>query len=179
MNGTSTRQSISIWQGTRVRLRVIEPSNWETYFAWNKDDEMTRALFFIPFPQSQEFLKRFAEHAAMQRPEGDNFRFVIEKSEQEVVGDITTLHCDQRTGNFSWGLNIIQEHRCKGYTFEALPLSYDTIFKNSATRRSRYTMLALMKHQSNCMSVLVSSRKVASEEPTIRMGSTLMTLCMA
>jgi RimJ/RimL family protein N-acetyltransferase len=122
MNGTSNRRSTSIWQGEKVRLRAIEPSDWETYFSWNQDDEMTRALYFIPFPQSQESVRRFAEHAALQRPEGDNFRFVVENSEQEVVGDITTHDCDQRSGNFSWGLNIIQEHRCKGYASEALLL---------------------------------------------------------
>ena len=83
---------------------------------------MTRALYFIPFPQSQEAVKRFAEQAALKGPEEDNFRFVIENSEQEVVGDITTHHCDQRTGNFSWGINIIQDHRRKGYASEALPL---------------------------------------------------------
>ena len=122
MNRTSTSPSTSIWQGTRVRLRAIEPADWETYFAWNQDDEMTRALYFIPFPQSQESVKRFAEQAALQRPEEDNFRFVIENNEQEVVGDITTHHCDQHSGNFSWGVNIIEEHRRKGYASEALPL---------------------------------------------------------
>ncbi len=42
MNWMSTGQFISMWQGTRVRLRAIEPSDWETYFAWNQDDEMSR-----------------------------------------------------------------------------------------------------------------------------------------
>ena len=42
--------STSIWQGERVRLRAIEPSDWEAYFAWNQDDEQARGVSSIPFP---------------------------------------------------------------------------------------------------------------------------------
>lgn len=90
------------------------------YVLWNQDDEQSRALYFIPFPSSQASVRRFAEEATVKRPEGDNFRFVIENSEQQVVGDITTYRCDPRIGNFSWGINIKQEHRRKGYASEAL-----------------------------------------------------------
>jgi len=112
----------SIWQGKTIRLRSIEPSDWETYFAWDQDDEQARALYFIPFPSSQAGVKRFAEEATAKKPEGDNFRFVIENAEKEVVGDITTQNCNPRNGNYSWGVNIKQGHRRKGYASEALLL---------------------------------------------------------
>src|SRR5215467_6229370 len=108
----------SIWQGKTIRLRAIEPSDWETYFAWDQDDEQARGLYFIPFPSSQAGVKRFAEEATAKKPEGDNFRFVIENAEKEVVGDITTQNCNPRNGNYSWGVNIKQGHRRKGYASE-------------------------------------------------------------
>jgi RimJ/RimL family protein N-acetyltransferase len=119
MNTTSAN---SFWQGQKVRLRAIEPADWETYFAWNQDDEQARALYFIPFPQSQEAVKRFTEKEALRGPDADNFRFVVENNEREVVGDITVNQCDQRNGTFSWGVNIKQEQRRKGYASEALLL---------------------------------------------------------
>ena len=39
-----------IWQGERVRLRAIEPSDWAAYFSWNQDDEQARSVSNIPFP---------------------------------------------------------------------------------------------------------------------------------
>ena len=118
----NTLSSNSFWQGQKIRLRAIEPSDWETYFAWNRDDEQARSLYFIPFPQSQEAVKRFAEKEAVRAPDTDNFRFVVENNEREVVGDITVNRCDQRNGTFSWGVNIKQEQRRKGYASEALRL---------------------------------------------------------
>ena len=38
----------SIWQGKRVRLRAIEPSDWNVYYAWNRDDEQARGVSSIP-----------------------------------------------------------------------------------------------------------------------------------
>ena len=46
----NTGESRSLWQGKLIRLRAIEPTDWETYFSWNFDDQQTRPLYFIPFP---------------------------------------------------------------------------------------------------------------------------------
>jgi RimJ/RimL family protein N-acetyltransferase len=112
----------SLWQGKNVRLRAMEPSDWETYFAWNQDDEMARRTYYIPLPQSQESVKRFAERQSLEPLETDNFRFVVENNQREVVGDITVNNCNPRNGTFSWGLNTKMEHRRKGYASEALKL---------------------------------------------------------
>ena len=114
--------SASIWQGERVRLRAIEPSDWETYFAWNQDDEQARGVSNIPFPQSAEAVRQWAQQEATRKPEGDAFRFVIENETGEVVGDLTTHHCDARVGSFSYGITIRREHRRNGYAAEAITL---------------------------------------------------------
>ncbi len=112
----------SIWQGERVRLRAIEPDDWPTYFAWNQDDEQARALYEVPFPGSEEAVKRWAEAESTRAREGDNVRFVIENEAGEAVGDLTTHHCDPRVGTLSYGINVRQEYRGKGYAVEAIRL---------------------------------------------------------
>jgi RimJ/RimL family protein N-acetyltransferase len=114
--------SACMWQGERVRLRAIEPSDWEAYFAWNQDDEQARSVSNIPFPQSAEAVRQWAQQEATRKPEGDAFRFVIENEASEVVGDLTTHHCDARVGSFSYGITIRREHRRCGYAFEAIVL---------------------------------------------------------
>jgi RimJ/RimL family protein N-acetyltransferase len=120
METTNNLPPTSIWQGKTIRLRAIEPSDWEAYFKLDQDEEQARALYFVPFPPSQNGSKRFAEEAASKKAEGDNFRFVIENREKEVVGDLTTHFCNPRNGSFSWGITIKQEHRRKGYATESL-----------------------------------------------------------
>jgi len=112
----------SNWQGRKVRLRAIEPGDWETYAAWNLDDEQARCLAAVPFPQSREAVRRWAEQEALRRPEDDRFRFVVENGADEAVGDVTTHRCDRRVGTFSYGLNVRREHRRRGYASEAIGL---------------------------------------------------------
>src|SRR5215216_90903 len=114
--------SASIWQGERVRLRAIEPADWAFYFAWNQDDEQARSVSSIPFPQSAEAVRQWAQQEATRKPEGDAFRFVIENESGEVVGNITTHDCDARVGSFSYGITISREHRSNGYAAEAITL---------------------------------------------------------
>lgn len=105
-----------------MRLRAVEPSDWEVFFAWNQDDDMARRLYAVPFPQSREGVRRWAEKTATQSPENDVFHFVIEDAAGEVVGSIATHDCDRRVGTFSYGLNVRPEHRRKGYAAEAITI---------------------------------------------------------
>jgi RimJ/RimL family protein N-acetyltransferase len=111
-----------MWQGPRVRLRAFVAEDWETYHAWNVDDEQTRNLDQIHFPQSASAARQWAEREAVREPGGDNFRFVIENEHGEVVGDLSTHDCDPRVGAFSYGISIRPDQRGKGYAAEAIPL---------------------------------------------------------
>jgi RimJ/RimL family protein N-acetyltransferase len=112
----------SLWQGPRVRLRAFVAEDWETYHAWNVDDEQARNLDQVHFPQSAAVARQWAEREAARGPEGDNFRFVIENEHGEVVGDLSTHDCDPRVGAFSYGISIRPDQRGKGYASEAIPL---------------------------------------------------------
>ena len=112
----------SVWQGRLVRLRAVEPADWAVYFAWNQDDDQARSVSRVPFPQSAEAVRQWAQQEATRVPEGDAFRFTIENETGEVVGALTTHHCDPRTGSFSYGITIRREHRRHGYAAEAVAL---------------------------------------------------------
>jgi RimJ/RimL family protein N-acetyltransferase len=112
--------STNIWQGKRVRLRAIEPGDWVTYFAWDRDEDQSRNLYFVPFPRSEEATRRWAEAESTRPQEGDNFRFVIENEAGEAVGDLTMHDCDPRVGTLSYGISVRKDHRGKGYAAEAI-----------------------------------------------------------
>ena len=56
------------WQGERVRLRAVEPEDWEAHFLWNQDSDMMRRNDRIYFPQSREAAKRWARETAVREP---------------------------------------------------------------------------------------------------------------
>jgi RimJ/RimL family protein N-acetyltransferase len=152
----------SIWQGKTIRLRAIDPSDWEAYFKLDQDTEQARALYFVPFPQSQVGAKRFAEEAS-KKSDGDNFRFVIENREKEVVGDITTHYCNPRNGSFSWGITIKQEHRRKGYASEAILLVMRYYFQEL-----RYQKVTVTIYSFNEASARLHERLGFQQEGRIR-----------
>lgn len=110
----------SIWQGKRVRLRAVEPADWEVFYDWNQDDDMARRLYHVPFPQSREAVRLWVERLATQEPQGEAFHFAVENLAGELVGSIATHDCDRRNGTLSYGLNIRPEHRRRGYAAEAI-----------------------------------------------------------
>jgi RimJ/RimL family protein N-acetyltransferase len=120
--------SSNLFEGRLVRLRGIEPEDWETFFAWNQDSDAARRLYFIPFPTSKEEVRQWAAKQALQRGEDDKFFFVIETLPGEVVGSISTASCDRRNGTFSYGVGILAAQRRKGYAAEAVELLLNYLF---------------------------------------------------
>lgn len=155
--------NFSIWQGQLVRLRAIEPADWETYFAWNQDDEQARTLYFVPLPQSQEAVRRFADNAAVQGQDDDGFRFGIENKAGELVGDITVNDCNWRVGSLSYGLNIKREQRRKGYASEAVLLVLRYYFQEM-----RYQKVTVRIYSFNEPSIKLHEKLGFQQEGRIR-----------
>ena len=120
--------SRNYFAGRLVRLRGVEPEDWETLFLWNQDTEAARRMYFIPFPTSREEVRQWVAKQALQRGEEDAFFFVIETVAGEFVGSISPALCDRRNGTFSYGLGILPPHRRKGYAAEAIALLLNYFF---------------------------------------------------
>jgi len=110
----------SVWQGQRVRLRAVEPSDADAHFVWNQDSQMMRQLDHVPFPQSREATRSWAEKAAAADGKDDAFHFEIETHAGELVGVIGTHGCDPRNGTFAYGVAIRVEHQRQGYASDAI-----------------------------------------------------------
>jgi len=153
----------NIWQGTRVRLRGIEPGDAATFFAWNQDTEMARRLYFIPFPTSEERQRRWAEKMATAEPAGDAFHFVIETLGGEMVGSISTHSCEPRHGTFGYGVAVRGEKQRQGYASEAIVLLLRYYF-----RELRYQKVTAHVYSFNEPSIRLHERLGFQQEGRLR-----------
>lgn len=119
----------SVWQGERVRLRAVRESDWETFNAWDQDDEMGRSGSWIAFPRSPEATRRWTAETATAEPKDDGYRWVIERLDETPVGTILTHTCDRRNGTFSYGVAIARDHWRQGYASEAIRLVLHYFFE--------------------------------------------------
>lgn len=112
----------NIFAGKLVRLRAVEPDDWKNHEQWDRDTDLARFAYEIPFPQSLQMTRQWAEREAERRAENDNFRFQIETLDGVQVGTINTHNCDLRSGTFMYGLVIIPQHQRQGFASEAIRL---------------------------------------------------------
>ncbi len=113
---------VSIFEGSKVRLRAVEESDWELHYNWNLDSDNWRMTDEVWFPTSRTSVKEWAEREAKRGSEADAFRFQIETLASVLVGTINTHSCNLRCGTFNYGLAIHPDHRRKGYASEAIGL---------------------------------------------------------
>lgn len=111
-----------IWQGNKIRLRPIDPSDWEKFHANDLDTEAARLSDAVHRPRSPEGTRLWAERVANDPGDGGNARFAIETLSGELVGSMNAHSCDQRNGTFKYGLAIFRDHWRKGYGRESIQL---------------------------------------------------------
>src|SRR5438067_477060 len=77
--------AMNYWQGERIRLRGMEPTDAETFFQWNLDSEMGRNLDFVWPPISQALVKKQVEDGSLKSLEEDAFTWIIEVRSGQAV----------------------------------------------------------------------------------------------
>lgn len=112
----------NIFQGQKVRLRAFEAGDWEAFYTLDQDTEVSRGSYWIPTPRSVAGCQRWAEEKAAQAPEGDNFFWVVETLDGQVVGSVNVIQSDPRMGTFSYGLGLDSRYHRQGYATEAVKL---------------------------------------------------------
>lgn len=155
--------STSIWHGQRVRLRAVEPSDWQSFFDWSQDTETARRSYYIPFPISRERARQLAEQRATQEPQGDVFRWVIENRDGELVGTINSHSCEPRNGTFGYGLGVRPEHQRRGYASEAIVLVLRYFFAEL-----RYQKATVHVYSFNELSIRLHERLGFQQEGRLR-----------
>ena len=80
----------NIWQGKVVRMRAVEPEDWQAFFEWDADTDVARDTYNIPFPGSREAPKKWTTALAATEPKNHEYRWVIENLAGEFAGTINT-----------------------------------------------------------------------------------------
>jgi RimJ/RimL family protein N-acetyltransferase len=111
---------MNYWQSANVRVRAIEPSDWEYFFKRDNDSERSRFLNFLSPPVSQESIKAWVLERSVKRLENDAYFWIILDNDDQLVGSIHTHHCNHRTGCFSYDIDIAPEYQKKGYATDAI-----------------------------------------------------------
>ena len=113
----------SLWAGTRVRLRGVEPEDWEAFRRFDEHTDDMRALDRVHPPRSRAGYRQWAADRAVEAPQGDDFRLVIATTADDAaVGMINTVDANPRTGRFEYGIGIGREHQRHGYAREAITI---------------------------------------------------------
>ncbi|HEU0025638.1 MAG TPA: GNAT family protein [Ktedonobacterales bacterium] len=153
-----------IWRGRLVRLRGLEPDDWETFFTWNQDSDTARMFDYAWLPTSAVRARRWAEETATRSVADDAFFFAIEELEGgTVVGSIDPKDCDRRVGSFSYGVGVIPERRQRGYASEAILLVARYYFQEL-----RYQKMNVQVHDDNPASIALHERLGFTREGTLR-----------
>ncbi len=154
---------MNFWQGKRVRLRAIEPSDARYFFEWNMDSDRARHLDFLWPPSSLAAVTAWCEEQSRRKLVDDAYHWLVENEAGEPVGSISTHDCRPHDGTFSYGLDIADEHRRKRYASEAVCLVLRYYFEEL-----RYQKCTVVVHDNNEASVRLHEALGFQREGTVR-----------
>ncbi|MDQ6423469.1 GNAT family protein [Paenibacillus sp. LHD-117] len=109
------------WQDEAIRLRAIQPEDWESHYI-NRFDTSVRRLLesAVELPptvaEAKSFAERFSDFSS------NRLMFTIENLNGENVGGINLNSIDERNGTFSIGIQIDRDHRGKGFGTRAVQI---------------------------------------------------------
>ncbi|WNF26675.1 GNAT family protein [Streptomyces sp. C11-1] len=118
-----------LWTGEKVRLRGIEPDDWEGFRALAQHTVDARNADMVEPPRSDEGFRAWTAERAGRTPNPTAYHLVIEtRSEHAFAGAVSVGETDARAGRFRTGIQITREHRRRGYAAEATELVLTYMF---------------------------------------------------
>jgi RimJ/RimL family protein N-acetyltransferase len=119
----------NVWVGERVRLRGVEPEDWEAFRRFEENTADMRRGDKIHPPWSAARQREFAQKTAVRPVENDQVNLAIESLEDgALVGTLGSHSVDHRAGRFGYGIAIGTEHKGRGYASDAVPLLLNFMF---------------------------------------------------
>lgn len=104
------------WQNDLVRLRAMQPDDWEEDYINMYDSEARRLLQYeIELPPTISNEKEMVEKFSNFNRKTGRLMFVIETLKGVAVGAVNLNSIDEKNGTFSIGMRIGREYRGKGY----------------------------------------------------------------
>lgn len=118
-----------MWTGEKVRLRGVEPDDWEGFFDLARNTLDVRNADLVEPPRSAESFRSWTAERAGRPPGGEAFRLVVEGlADRAFAGSVTVGETDSRAGRFRTGIEISRAHRRRGYAAEATELVLTYMF---------------------------------------------------
>jgi len=154
---------MNYWEGSKVRLRSVEPEDWEFFYNWNLETDTQKNLAAIWFPQSKENVKNWIKKEIAKAPENEEHFFVIETLTGETIGCINANTLSKNNGSFRYGLGIVQSQRKKGYASEAIK-----IFLNYYFNELRYNKVNAAVYSFNESSIVLHEKLGLIQEGRLR-----------
>ncbi|MBS4539334.1 GNAT family N-acetyltransferase [Clostridium sp. D2Q-11] len=109
------------WQNDLVRLRAMQPEDWDNHFTDLYDSIARRRLQYeIELPPTIVAEKENTEKFSNFDPASGRLMFVIETLDGISVGSFNMNSIDEKNGTFSIGMQIGSEYRSKGYGTAAM-----------------------------------------------------------
>lgn len=111
------------WQNDLVRLRAMQPDDWEEHYYNCFDSKARRMLQYeLELPPTIEENKKTVEEFSNFNPETNRLMFTIETLEGENVGAFNLNSINEKNGTFSIGIQVGRDHRGKGYGTSAMKI---------------------------------------------------------
>ncbi|HWU05760.1 MAG TPA: GNAT family protein [Streptomyces sp.] len=118
-----------MWSGEKVRLRGVEPEDWEGFRGLAQNTIDVRNADLVDPPRSAESFRSWTADRAGRPPGGEAFRLVVEAlADGAFAGTVTVGESDSRAGRFRTGIEISRDHRGRGYATEATELILTYMF---------------------------------------------------
>jgi RimJ/RimL family protein N-acetyltransferase len=119
------------WTGERIRLRAMEPDDWQQLSAINQEGETQRDGDRLLAPISAVLGRKWAQEQSEKPPGGasDDYTMVVETLDGgELAGDLSVGGCDRLNGHFHYGISLGTAHQRRGYASEAVRMMLSFMF---------------------------------------------------
>ena len=153
----------NLFEGKLVRLRAVKEEDWQFFHTWDENSETARNSYSIPFPRSPQGTRQWVQETSLSQIKNDQFRFVIEKLDGQIVGTLNTHNCDSHNGTFSYGIAIVDNFRHHDYATEAILLTLNYFFKEL-----RYQKCTVGVYSFNIASIKLHEKLQFTREGRIR-----------
>jgi RimJ/RimL family protein N-acetyltransferase len=131
-----------VFEGRRVRLRALEPSDAELLFEHLRDTEISRRDARIQWPRSLAEIRRRLENPDAG-PASDSRELVVETLAGQLVGGIDIQSADHRNGTFSVGIGLSDRSAWgRGYAKEAMLLALRHMFHERRYQKCNISVYA-------------------------------------
>ncbi|MFD3449761.1 GNAT family N-acetyltransferase [Microbacteriaceae bacterium 4G12] len=109
-----TKMKVSYWSGEKVRLRA--PKQEDIQISEDLDDEILKNLDSIAFPRTREQIEKWIHDISQDvSSESDDFFWIAEDIDKNVIGTIEVADCNAKNGTFDYGITVFPSYRGKGY----------------------------------------------------------------